>query len=208
MSAKHFPLSNSMLHLAMHAPGAVKSALVWIGNKCKVHQPFSAGLLQHYLESTGSPLDLSEIGPIPDQWQDWIAKETKGTLGRHHLDPYHSRPLISDMKNSLGHFDVIVSSNVDSRLKTYEIEKRQYHFGFKPHDRSLTGQHGFELQNWTDREVEEASYFLPVQKFHNPGGFSEKFEIKRVHLHWVLLVPYEVASQAGKPYAVHGRFQR
>jgi hypothetical protein len=208
VSTKHFPLSDSMVRIAMHLPSAVKSTLVWIGNKCKMQQPFSAGLLQHYLEGTGTQLDLSDIGPVPDLWQEFIVKETKGTLGRHHLDPYHSKPLITDMKNSLGHFDVIVSAKADSTQKIYLIEKKQYHFGFKPHDRRHTGQHGFELQNWSDRDVEEARYFLPVQKFHNPGGFSEKFEIRKVHHHWVLFIPQEIASQAGKPFAVHGRFER
>jgi hypothetical protein len=207
-TTKHFPLSDDMLHFAMHMPGAVKSALVWVANRCKMHQPFSAGFLEHYLEGTGEPLDISDVGPIPDEWQEWIVKQTKGTPGRHHLNPYHSKPLITDMKNSLGHFDVIVSTKAGSAQKTYEIEKEEYHFGFKPHDKSHTGQHGFELQHWTDHEVEKARYFLPVEKFHNPGGFSEKFEMRKVGHHWVLFVPQQIAAKAGKPFAVHGRFER
>jgi hypothetical protein len=209
VTTKHFPLSDAMLHFAMNMPGVMKSGLVWVANKCKMHQPFSAGFLQHYLEGSGKPLDVSDVGPIPEQWQEWIAKKTKGVPGRHHLDPYHSVPLITDMKNSLGHFDVIVSQSPDSSKKIYEIEKREYHFGFKPHDKGHTGQHGFELQHWSEHEVKEAQYFLPVEKFHNPGGFSEKFEIRKDHQHhWVLFVPQQVAAQAGKPFAVHGRFER
>ena len=129
MAGKHFPLSDNILHFALHTPGVVKLALVWIANKCKMRQPFSAGLLQHYVGGSRNPLDLSEIGPIPVEWQDWIVKETKGKVGRHHLNPYNSRPFIADLKNSLGHFDVIVSTKADSSQKVYEIEKKPYHFG-------------------------------------------------------------------------------
>ena len=160
-------------------PGWGKSALVWIAKECKErNRPFSAGLLQHYVGGSGDPLDLTEIGPIPEAWQDWIVKKTGERPGRYHLDPYHAKPIIPDLKNSLGRFDVIVSAKPGSPKRVYEIEKNPYRFWFKPDDVDRRGQHGFELQGWGNMEIEGLEYLLPVETYRNPGGFSEKFEIK------------------------------
>jgi hypothetical protein len=203
-AGNHFHPSDEALELILHMPGWGKSALVWIAKECKRSRPFSAGLLQHYVGGSGDPLDLSEIGPIPEAWQDWIVKETGKKLGRQHLDPYHAKPIIPDLKNSLGHFDVIVSAKAGSAKRVYEIEKNPYRFWFKPHDVDRRGQHGFELQDWGNIEIEVLEHLLPVRTYRNPGGFSEGFQIKN----GTLYIPQEVLSRAGKPFVVHGRFER
>jgi hypothetical protein len=200
-----------LLDVGLHIPGRGKSILLWLISKyAKVGQPFSTALLRHYVEGSGEPYDLSEIGPIPAEWQSWIVKETGAKIGRHHLNPYNAKPFIPDLKNSLGHFDVMVSvkQGATGTSKIYQIEKNPYHFGFKPNDLHRTGQHGFELPHMSQGEILELEAMLPSGKFHNPGGFSEGFEIKMVHGKWTVYVPQEVTARAGKSFNVSGRFER
>jgi hypothetical protein len=208
-AGRHFSWGDALLDVGLHMPGRGRSILLWLVSKfAKVGQPFSTALLRHYVEGTGEPFDLSEIGPIPGEWQVWIMKSTKAKIGRHHLDPYHAKPFIPDLKNALGHFDVIVSSKEGSATKVYQIEKDPYHFGFRPNDLHRTGQHGFELPHMSNAELRELEALLPTGNYHNPGGFTEGFEIRAVHGKWTVYVPQEVTARAGKPFKVTGRFER
>src|SRR5262245_2479751 len=125
---------NLLLDIGLRLPGNARSILLWvIAAYSKLRRPYSTALLRHYVEGSGTPDELNgNMGTIPDTWQQWSVKETHGKLGRRHLDPYNAHPMIPDLKNSLGHFDVVVKEKHGSRLKIYEIEKESYHFGYKP----------------------------------------------------------------------------
>lgn len=198
---------NVALDIGLLTPGWGRPLLLQIINYyLKLGPPFSAALLEHYVGGSGEPYNL---GNIPDEWQSWIVKWTKAKPGRHHLDPYNMHPFILDLKNSLGHFDVVVTEIGASGVKRYEIEKDSYHFGFTPNDKDRRGQHGLELpSNWSDSKVHDLQSYLPTTKYMNPGGFSDDaFEIRRVHGRWTLFVPQDVAARAGKPFKVYGKFE-
>jgi len=201
-------VGNALLQIGLHVPGTKSVFLRIINKHWNTGQPFATALLRHYVEGSGEPYDLSQVGPIPTESQEWIVKATGAKIGRHHLDPYHGKPVIPDLKNSLGHFDVIVAERKGFTVKTYEIEKNPYHFGWKTNDMHRTSQHGFELPPLSDDELKDIKALLPTEKYVNPGGFSEGFEIRKVHGKWTVYVPQEVAAQAGKPFKVCGRFER
>jgi hypothetical protein len=76
-AGKHFLYSDVLLDIGLRMPGMGKSLLLSVVSKYqKVGQPFSTALLRHYVEGSEETFDLSEIGPIPEQWQVWIVKET------------------------------------------------------------------------------------------------------------------------------------
>ena len=197
------------LTVVMHMPGAGRSVLVQILSKhFGVRQPYSTALMKYYVQGNGEKFDLNQMGPIPDEWQVWIAKQTGGKVGKHSLNPYNAKPFMPDLKNSLGHFDVVISATQGSSVKTYRVEKALYKFGFKPHDTHHLGQHGFELPYMSDSEAKNLEDLLPTEKYHNPGGFSEKFELKKKMNRWTLYIPQQVLASVGKPFPVQGEFQR
>jgi hypothetical protein len=76
-------------------------------------------LFRHYVESQGTPYELEEI---PQQWRDWIVKQTKGRPGNYkNLNPYGKG--MYDLQNALGHFDVKVAKGKDGK-KTYTRRRR------------------------------------------------------------------------------------
>jgi len=208
MSSRHLSLGDAILNIGLHIPGGARSILIWIIDKeSNVKQPFSTALLRHYVGGSGMPYDLNSTGPIPPEWQRWIVRSTNARPGKHHLDPYHAIPIIPDLKNSLGHFDVTVKEKSGVRVKAYEIQKDSYHFGYKLHDVNRTHRHGFELPFLSDDKIKEVKALLPTRKYRNPGGFVEGFEVAKVHGTWTVYVPQEVAARAGKPFMVYGRFE-
>jgi hypothetical protein len=197
------------LTVVMHMPGVGRAALVQILSKhFDVKQPYSTALMKYYIQGSGEAFDLNKMGPIPNEWQGWIAKQTGGKVGKHSLNPYNAKPFIPDLKNSLGHFDVVITANQGSSVKTYKIQKDSYKFGFKPHDTHHTGQHGFELPFMSDSEAKNLEGLLPTGKYKNPGGFREKFELKKVNGKWTLYIPQQVLASIGKPFPVYGEFKR
>jgi hypothetical protein len=210
-ASRQFQWGDALLDVGLTLPGGGKSLLLWVFSHVKkVDQPFATALLRHYVEGTGEPLDLNEIGTIPEDWQAWIVKETNGKPLRKalSLSPYNAKPPIPDLKNSLGHFDVVVTAKKRTRVKIYDIEKNPYYFAFKPHDTSRTGQHGFELRSLSDDDIRQIQAWLPTRQYMNPGGFEEGFEIRRVGGVWTLFVPYQVLVETGKPFRVYGKFER
>lgn len=168
----------------------------------KPDSPQSTAMLKHYVESSG---ELYEIKDVPKEWQEWIVKATHGKLGLHKsLSPYNSG--IYDLRNSLGHFDVIVTRNSDG-TKTYTISDT-YGFGYLKHDRNQTGRHGFPLGELSPTTLHIVRMLLPSQEYVNPGGFKEHWEIKQVGKETLLLIPQQFLAEQGKPFPVKGVFKR
>jgi hypothetical protein len=167
----------------------------------KPDSPKSTAMLKHYVEGSGKPFDLGEI---PADWQDWIAKTHGGAGTYHEVSPYNAG--IYDLRNSLGHFDLRVTANRDG-TKTYEITDR-YQFGFKPNDRRQEGRHGFPLGEVDGVKLKVIEAMLPSGTYKNPGGFDEKWEVKKVGKETILYVPQQYLDQQGKPFDVTGTFKR
>ena len=203
--------NDTLLDVGLHLPGVGKSYLLLALCRIKkMRQTFAMALFRHYLEGSGESCNLNEVGAIPENWQTWIVKATTGKRLRQSLplNPYNAKPPIRDLKNALGHFEVVVTPKEGSGAKIYDIEKKSYYFAFKPHDTGRTGQHGLELESMGDDDIRQLKTWLPTRQYQNPGGFSEGFEISRVHGVWTLFIPYQVLVEAGKPFRVYGRFER
>jgi hypothetical protein len=187
------------------ALGTGKSTLLGILDllPLKPDSPFSTKLLRHYVEESGEPYELVDI---PEQWQDWIVTTTKARPGRHtNLNPYSSG--IYDLRNSLGHFDVVVTQQKNSKVRIYEIED-VYEFGFIRSDKNQRGRHGFPLGQLGENTTHVLEFVLPSEEHRNPGGFKERWEVKKAGKETILYIPQEVLAQQGKPFKVHGKFLR
>lgn len=187
------------------ASGSAKSALVGLVDllPLKPDSPFSTRLLRHYVEATGEPY---ELGEIPEEWQVWIAGVTRARPGRHRsLNPYNSG--LYDLRNSLGHFDVVITRQKDSKRTVYDIED-VYEFGYLRGDRNQRGRHGFPLGELGDSTRRMLEMMLPEAEYRNPGGFTEKWEMRSVGKETILYIPQEVLASEGRPFQVHGRFVR
>ncbi len=168
----------------------------------KPDSPYSTAMLKHYVESSG---ELYEIKDVPKEWQDWIVKVTHGKLGVHKsLSPYNSG--IYDLRNSLGHFDVTVTTNKNG-TKTYTITDT-YGFGYAKHDKNQTGRHGFPLGKPSPTTLRIIKMLLPSQEYVNPGGFKEHWEAKQIGKDTYLLIPQQFLAEQGKPFPVKGVFKR
>jgi hypothetical protein len=166
--------------------GKAKSTLILLLDQLplKPDAPYSVALLRHYVEGTGDQYDL---GNVPKQWQDWIVKATKARPGKHpNLSPYNSG--IYDLRNSLGHFDVVVTERKGSARKNYEIQDT-YEFGFIKNDKSQKGRHGFPLGDLSDSSLKVLQSLLPTEEYRNPGSFRERWEIKKVGKETILYIP-------------------
>jgi hypothetical protein len=187
------------------ALGTGKSTLLGILDllPLKPDSPFSTRLLRHYVEGSG---DAYELADIPEQWQNWIVTATKARPGRYpNLSPYNSG--IYDLRNSLGHFNVVVTQQKNSTVRIYEIED-VYEFGFDLNDRNQRGRHGFPLGQLGENTAHMFEFALPPEEHWNPGGFKERWEVKKAGKETILYIPQEVLAQQGKPFKVHGKFLR
>ncbi len=83
-----------------------------------------------------------------------------------------------------------------------------YVFGYKKNDTHQKGQHGFPvpLDNFPDDELSIMNDLLPEETYCNPGGFPEKWEIRRVKSKTVLIIPQEFLANYGAPFKVFGSF--
>jgi hypothetical protein len=168
----------------------------------KAQSPISTALLKHYVERSGR---LYTIDPIPEAWQDWIVRTVGRRVGRHcDLNPYNSG--LYDLRNSLGHFDVDVSTTTGDR-RLYAIFDN-YHFGWTKNDKRKRGRHGFPLSALSEWQIETAKMLLPDDEHLNPGGFTERWEIKKTGKETVLYIPQQVLANQGEPFEVRGRFVR
>ena len=186
------------------AGGHARSAVLSIADliPIKPDSPVSTALLKHYVERSGSPY---EIDPVPAEWQDWIVKTTRGRLGKHRgLNPYNAG--LYDLRNSLGHFDVQIKAGEDG-TKTYLISDI-YVFGATKNDRMQRGRHGFPLGELTTWQVDALKRALPEDAYRNPGGFTERWEIKTVGKETIIYIPQQYLARHGKPFQVTGRFSR
>jgi hypothetical protein len=166
----------------------------------KTASPVSTALLKHYVERSGDPYPL---GDIPGPWQDWIVGATHGRSHKN-LDPYNAG--LYDLRNSLGHFDVEVTSNGDG-TKTYLISDT-YEFTYIKHDKAQRGRHGFPLGDLSPRELAIVRALLPSDTYKNPGGFRERWEIKVIGKDKILFIPQQYLAGQGKPFKVTGSFIR
>ena len=111
------------------------------------------------------------------------------------------------MRNSLGHFDVVITERKGSLLKSYGIQDR-YEFGFIKNERGQKGRHGFPLRDLSDNTLKVLRLMLPTEEHQNPGGFKERWEIKKIGKETILYIPQEVLASIGKPFEVRGKFER
>jgi hypothetical protein len=168
----------------------------------KEDSPMSTAFLKHYVEGSGDPY---VIDAVPAEWQDWIVKATHARPGAYRdLNPYNSG--LFDLRNSLGHFRVDVIRLAAGRNR-YTISD-VYEFGYKKKDKGQTGRHGFPIGNRTDTELQIARSLLPTSTYKNPGGFNEKWEIKRVGQETILFIPQQFLDEQGKKFDVTGAFDK
>ena len=66
------------------------------------------------------------------------------------------------------------------------------------------GRHGFPIGEPSDRTLRILRTLLPSGEHQNPGGFKERWEIKKVGKETILFIPQEVLASIGKPYKVRG----
>jgi hypothetical protein len=187
-----------------HIAGHSKSLLLTLLDLLPLKQasPFSTALLKHYVERSGEPYKLENF---PSEWQDWIVKATRGRFGKHtNLNPYNSG--LYDLRNSLGHFDVEVKAGPGTK-KTYVISD-VYQFGHTENDKQQRGRHGFPIGNPSDWVLDAARKLLPDVEYRNPGGFKEKWEIRKSGNETILFIPQQYLEQQGKPFPVTGTFER
>lgn len=184
-----------------HSAMMVARTLIWVLRRGD-ETPIEVSLFEHYIDGTGSQYDLKVI---PETWQDWIVKTTKGKPGKYKdLNPYGAG--IYDLQHGLGHFDCDVV--VAGHQKTYLISD-YYQFGFKEHDRRELGRHGFVIPDSVSKEsVDRLKSLLPSVSYHNPGGFDERWEIKKAGRDTVLFIPQQFLVENGTPFPVRGKFTR
>jgi hypothetical protein len=165
----------------------------------KLDSPYSTGLLRHYVEGSGDPVSLNEL---PRPWKDLIIRKTRGRFGMHKDVSSYDAGLY-DMQNSLGHFDVEISS-MGGGKRLYKITD-EYKFGFKKGDRQA--RHGFPLSDLSERSLSAIKAMLPSGKYWNPGGFEERWEVQRVGGKNILFIPQQFLAQQGVPFEVFASFR-
>jgi RHS repeat-associated protein len=154
--------------------------------------------LKHYTTGRGEDLDFS----VPEAWQKKISEKFKKPGIYKEVDPYEWG--LYDLRNTLGHFDLEVKKNVDGGLR-YIVTDR-YTFGYKEHDKNQTGRHGFQVPGLSDQKAEIIQKLLPDDIYDNPGGFKEKFELKKVRNDWTLLIPQQFLADWGVDFNARGEF--
>jgi hypothetical protein len=168
----------------------------------KPDTPYSTALLKHYVKGSGSLYTLEDI---PAEWQNWIVKATGAREGLHkELDPYNSG--FNDLRNSLGHFDVTVTKLTGGH-KSYTISDT-YRFGYLVNDRYQRGRHGFPLGQLDDSTIKMLQKLLPSTEYQNPGGFKERWEIKKVGKETILYIPQQYLASQGREFPITGNFVR
>lgn len=187
--------------------GESKSAVVSILNLLPMSPdaPFTVALFKHYVEGSKTKINLSDLGETPKTWRDFIVKETGGREGKYNINPYNSG--IFDLTYSIGHFDVTVTK-ISATQNRYEISDF-YVFGNKiKNDIHQKGRHGFPvpLENLSDDVLSIINDILPEETYCNPGGFLERFELRRVQSKITLFIPQKILAKIGKPYEVIGSF--
>jgi hypothetical protein len=165
----------------------------------KPDSPVSTALLQHYVEGSGTPYELTEV---PAAWKEWIVRTVGRRQGRHRMHPYNAG--LYDLTHGLGHFDVTVRARPDGSTE-YEISDT-YMFGAQRHDRKQRGRHGFTLGDSSSWKVGLLEEMLPDDEYRNPGGFTERWEVRRTGGKATLFIPQQFLERNGKPFRVKGRF--
>lgn len=165
----------------------------------KKNSPLSTALIRHYVEGSGEPVSLADV---PKDWQDLVVRQTHGRAGKYRgLSSYDQG--VYDMQNALGHFDVDVTP-MGNGENLYSISD-YYVFGYKKNDRQ--SRHGFPL-DLSERMQSIVKSMLPTQTYQNPGGFEEKWEIKKVKNETILFIPQQFLEQNGVPFEVRASFRR
>jgi hypothetical protein len=88
---------------------------------------------------------------------------------------------------------------------TYRIND-VYQFGFKKNDRQA--RHGFPLGDISATTMTLIKDLLPAAEYWNPGGFKERWEIKKTRREYILFIPQQFLAGHGKPFPVEGSFTR
>ena len=165
----------------------------------KPDSPVSTALLQHYVEGSGKTYELTEVPPA---WKEWIVRTVGRRQGRHRMNPYNAG--LYDLTHGLGHFDVTVRPRADGSTE-YEIADT-YMFGAQRHDRKKQGRHGFTLGDSSSWKVGLLEEMLPTDEYPNPGGFTERWEVRRAGGKATLFIPQQFLERNGKPFRVRGYF--
>lgn len=168
----------------------------------KPDSPFSTALFKHYLERSGTQLNLADVAEIPIEWKDFIVQTTRGQMGSHNITPYNSG--LFDLRNSLGHFDVTVT--MASNNQSHYAISDYYAFGFFKNDSAKKGRHGFPLGNIQKDHISRLRALLPDDSYCNPGGFYEHWEIRETGSETILYIPQAYLANVGKPFYVVGSF--
>jgi hypothetical protein len=160
----------------------------------------SVKFLDHYVTGRGEPLKFD----VPKEWQQRIAQLYPKPGIYKNVSSYEWG--IRDLKNALGHFHLKVRLNNDGS-KQYVITDR-YQFSYKPNDKFQRGRHGFELPGLDSQRAERIRKLLPDTEYQNPGGFKEKFELRKVSGKWTLYLPWQFLVDWGVDFDLRGEFSK
>ncbi|WP_185938299.1 eCIS core domain-containing protein [Geodermatophilus aquaeductus] len=181
----------------------VNGAVAWFGYE-DLNYDVSADLLRHYMSGRGAPYALD----MPREWAMKIASAYKRP-GRYKEVKRAYAWGIPDMRNSLGTFDLEITGD-GSGGKVYTVTDR-YSFPYMENDKWQRGRHGFQVSFFgslpalAQRSTNAALAALGT--WQNPGGFSEKFEVKKLTGDWTLLIPQQFLADSGVDFAVHSTFR-
>jgi hypothetical protein len=162
----------------------------------------SADLLRHYMSGRGAEYQLD----MPQDWAEKIASKYKKKGTRRDVSSYDWG--IPDMKNSLGHFDLTID-DIAGGGKLYTVTDK-YYFPYKPKDKWEQGRHGFEVDFFgllpaaVQQQTNAALAALGTWK--NPGGFSEKFEVKKIDNKWTFMIPQQFLADHGVDFDLRSSF--
>jgi hypothetical protein len=177
----------------------IAGAVSWLGLE---DYDISADLLRHYMSGRGEEYQLD----MPQEWAEKIASKYKKVGTWKDVSSYTWE--IPDMKNSLGHFD-LTTKEIAGGGKLYLVTDK-YHFPYKPKDKWEQGRHGFEvaffamLPKEAQAKINEA--LAQLGTWQNPGGFTEKFEVKKIGGNWTFMIPQQFLADHGVDYSIKSSF--
>ncbi len=158
----------------------------------------AADFLRHYVSGRGVDFSFD----VPREWQIAIAHNYRKPGKYKDVSTYSWG--MGDLKNALGHFNLEITQDV-SGDKVYTITDH-YTFPFKAKDKKQMMRHGFEVPATPKSAAMLNQYVLPSTPYQNPGGFSERWEIKQINKKWILFIPQQFLADHGVDFDVRAQF--